>query len=115
MEKNIYLAYIDVLKAELVPALGCTEPGAIAYAAAKAVETLGTFPEHMDIDCSGNIVKNVKGVIVPNSGGLRGIEAAAILGAVAGKGNVESKLQVLDTATDEDRAKTKELTLYAGR
>ena len=109
MEREVYTAFVDVLRSELVPALGCTEPGAIAYAAAKAVETLGTFPEHIDIDCSGNIVKNVKGVIVPNSGGLRGIEAAAVLGAVAGKGNADSKLQVLDTATDEDRAKTKEL------
>ena len=76
--------YINVLHRELVPALGCTEPIAIAYAAAKVREVLGCFPEHLEIRCSGNIIKNVKAVVVPNSNGLRGVEAAAVLGAVGG-------------------------------
>lgn len=109
MNNEIYKSYIDILKSELVPALGCTEPGAIAYAAAKATATLETFPEHIDISCSGNIVKNVKGVIVPNSGGLRGIEAATILGAIVGESNVENKLEVLNHVTEKDIEKTKEL------
>ncbi len=96
--------YTAILRAELVPAMGCTEPIAIAYAAAKAVQALGTQPEHLEVTCSGNIIKNVKGVTVPNSGGLKGIEAAAVLGAVggdAGKG-----LEVISGATDEAREKT---------
>lgn len=109
MEKEMYSSYIDILRSELVPALGCTEPGAIAYASAKAAATLGHFPEHIDIRCSGNIVKNVKGVVVPNSGGLRGIEAAAVLGAVAGKENAENQLEVLDCVTEADIEKTKKL------
>ena len=64
--------YLSVLNRELIPALGCTEPVAIAYAAAKARSVLGQFPERMVIRCSGNIIKNVKGVTVPNSNGLRG-------------------------------------------
>lgn len=109
MNKESYISYIDILKSELVPALGCTEPGAIAYAAAKATAILETFPEHIDIKCSGNIVKNVKGVIVPNSGGLRGIEAATILGTIVGESNVENKLEVLNHVTEKDIEKTKEL------
>lgn len=109
MNKEIYSAYIEILKSELVPALGCTEPGAIAYAAAKAASTLGKFPEHIDIKCSGNIVKNVKGVIVPNSGGLRGIEAATILGAIVGENCADNKLEVLNQVTEEDIEKTKRL------
>ena len=84
MDQNIYKAYVAILKDELVPALGCTEPIAIAFAAAKAVSLLGCRPERMELHCSGNIVKNVQGVTVPNSGGLKGIEAAAILGALGG-------------------------------
>ncbi len=109
MNKQIYDSYIDILNSELIPALGCTEPGAIAYAAAKAVATLGIFPEHIDIKCSGNIIKNVKGVVVPNSGGLRGIEAATILGAIVGESNVENKLEVLNKVTKTDIQKTEEL------
>ena len=70
--------YISILKEELVPALGCTEPIAIAYASAKARQILGTFPEGIEIYCSGNIIKNVKSVLVPNSNGMKGIGAAAV-------------------------------------
>ena len=85
MDRTTYQSYLGILSEELVPALGCTEPIAIAFASAKAREVLGEFPEHMDIFCSGNIIKNVKSVTVPNSGGMRGIEAAAVLGAVGGQ------------------------------
>lgn len=99
--------YINVLHRELVPALGCTEPIAIAYAAAKVREVLGCFPEHLEIRCSGNIIKNVKAVVVPNSNGLRGVEAAAVLGAVGG--NAERKLEVLEEITSEHISRTQEL------
>lgn len=84
MNPHIYQNYVAVLRSELVCALGCTEPIAIAYAMAKAVSLLGGRPERLEVRCSGNIVKNVQGVVVPNSGGLKGIEAAAILGALGG-------------------------------
>ena len=79
---------------ELVPALGCTEPIAVALAAAKAREVLGSMPERAEIWCSGNIVKNVKGVTVPNTGGMKGLEAAAIAGIVGG--DPERGLEVLE-------------------
>jgi len=94
MDRNIYDNYVAILRSELVPALGCTEPIAIAYAAAKAVSLLGCRPERIEMHCSGNIVKNVQGVTVPNSGGLKGIEAAAILGALGGDASKE--LEVLE-------------------
>ena len=75
-----YQDYINVLKEELIPAMGCTEPIAIAYAGAIAREHLGCLPERVEIEVSGNIIKNVKSVIVPNTGGLRGIEVAAAAG-----------------------------------
>ena len=103
--------YLDILKRELIPALGCTEPIAVAYAAAKARQVLGETPEHLVMCCSGNIIKNVKGVMVPNSGGLRGVDVAAILGVVGG--DADSELEVLQSITDEHRAKTREL-LAAG-
>ena len=77
MDKKVYDAYVQILESELLKALGCTEPGAVAFTAAKAVEVLGKKPERMEVNSSGNIIKNVKGVIVPNSGGLRGIAPAA--------------------------------------
>lgn len=107
MEQTLYDNYLRILKAELVPALGCTEPIAIAYAAAKAREILGEMPKHISLICSGNIIKNVKGVTVPNSGGLKGIEAAAILGVVGG--NAKAELEVLDSVTAEQVGQTKEL------
>ena len=86
MEKSNakYGAYIRILEEELVPAMGCTEPIAIAYGAAKAREVLGALPEEVVVEASGNIIKNVKSVVVPNTGGLHGIEAAAAAGVVAG-------------------------------
>ena len=99
MEKKIYKAYTDILKEELVPAMGCTEPIAVAYAAAKARQVLGALPERLEIEASPNIIKNVKSVIVPNTGSLRGIEAAAVAGAVAGQADEE--LQVLSHVTSE--------------
>ena len=87
-----YQDYINVLKEELIPAMGCTEPIAIAYAGAIAREHLGCLPERVEIEVSGNIIKNVKSVIVPNTGGLRGIEVAAAAGIVAGDAAKELKV-----------------------
>ena len=69
----IYDQFVAILKAELIPAMGCTEPIAIAYAAAKARAVLGTMPESCKVDASGNIIKNVKSVVVPHTGGMKGI------------------------------------------
>lgn len=148
MEEKIYRSYIEILKEELVPALGCTEPIAIAYAAAKAAEVLrgskkektsdagrapkadpvlsgenaeavsekrkevsqiaaGQWDGHLDVYCSGNIIKNVKSVTVPNSGGMRGIEAAALLGLAGG--DASRKLEVLEGITREQREETRRL------
>ena len=83
---ELFDTYREILRGELIYATGCTEPIAIAYAAAVARQTLGAMPERLVVLCSGNIVKNVKSVIVPGTGGLRGIEAAALIGAVGGDG-----------------------------
>ncbi len=107
LEKKLYDNYVQILKNELGPALGCTEPIAIAYAAAKAREVLGCFPDHVDMRCSGNIIKNVKGVTVPNSDGMKGIDVAAILGIVGGDASRE--LEVLESVTQEHLTKTREL------
>lgn len=107
MDKIQYDNYVRILKEELIPAMGCTEPIAIAYTAAKAREVLGQMPERMVIRCSGNIIKNVKGVVVPNSGGQKGVEVAAILGVVAGKAELE--LQVISQVKQEDIDKTRML------
>ena len=107
MDKIQYDNYVKILKGELILAMGCTEPIAIAFAAAKAREVLGQMPERMVIRCSGNIIKNVRGVIVPNSGGQKGVEVAAILGAVAGKADLE--LQVISQVKQEDIDKTRTL------
>ncbi|MBP8592567.1 MAG: serine dehydratase subunit alpha family protein [Phascolarctobacterium sp.] len=92
MTRQKYQDYINVLKEELIPAMGCTEPIAIAYAGAIAREHLGCLPERVEIEVSGNIIKNVKSVIVPNTGGLRGIEVAAAAGIVAGDAAKELKV-----------------------
>ena len=105
--KDIYDNYLKILSSELIPAMGCTEPIAIAYAAAKLKEVLGMMPEFMTVSCSGNIIKNVKGVVVPNSGGLRGVEAAAILGAFAG--NAELELEVISQVSEQERLEAKKL------
>lgn len=107
MNQQQYDNYVKILHSELIPAMGCTEPIAVAFAAAKARDVLGCIPETLTAICSGNIIKNVKSVIVPNSGGLRGIEAAAVLGAVAGKSNLG--LQVISQVTPEESAKAKAL------
>ena len=107
LDKKLYDNYVKILENELVPALGCTEPIAIAYAAAKAREVLGEFPDHVEMRCSGNIIKNVKGVTVPNSDGQRGIDVAAILGIVGGDASRE--LEVLESVKQEDIEKTREL------
>lgn len=83
LSNDINNAYIAILKEELRPAMGCTEPIAIAYAAAKAREVLGALPDRLVLEVSGNIIKNVKSVVVPHTGGLRGIPAAAAVGTVA--------------------------------
>ena len=96
------LEYTKILEEELLPALGCTEPIAVAYAAALARRVLGKMPDRVEIFVSGNILKNVKSVIVPNTGGLKGVAAAAMAGAVAG--DPCRKLEVLSSLTEEDRA-----------
>lgn len=77
-----YEAYIQILKEELIPAFGCTEPIALAYAASIARQELGKNPSQVRVEVSGNIIKNVKSVIVPNTGGMNGIEAAVAAGIV---------------------------------
>ena len=86
MERNDprYQAYVEILKEELIPAMGCTEPIALAYAAAKAREVLGVLPDSVQLQVSGSIIKNVKSVIVPNTGHLKGMEAAVAAGIIAG-------------------------------
>ena len=100
MNRKIYNEYVTILESELVPALGCTEPIALAYAAAKAKEVLGKMPDHITMRCSGNIIKNVKGVKVPNSGGMKGVEAAAVLGITGG--DPSQALEVLEHVTDRE-------------
>ena len=102
-----YQAYVKILEEELVPAMGCTEPIALAYAAAKARETLGCMPEKVEIGASGSIIKNVKSVIVPNTGHLKGIPSAAAAGIVAG--NPDRELEVIADVTEEQ---TREIAEY---
>ena len=107
MEKKVYDTYVQILRNELKVALGCTEPIAIAYAGAKVREVLGQMPEHLEVGCSGNIVKNVKAVTVPNSGGQRGIRAAAAMGVIGGDASQE--LAVLEAVKPADIEKCKAL------
>ena len=101
-----YKAYLDILREELVPAMGCTEPIAVAYAAARARDILGNHPDRVLIHASDNIIKNVKSVVVPNTGGLRGIEASAAAGIVAG--DSEKLLEVISSVSDEERREIKQ-------
>lgn len=101
-----YQKYLNILGEELVPAMGCTEPIAIAYAAAKARELLGTMPEAVKVEVSDNIIKNTKSVVVPNTGNLKGITAAAVAGIVAGK--ADRVLEVLVEVNDDERREMKE-------
>ncbi|MDR2022902.1 MAG: L-serine ammonia-lyase, iron-sulfur-dependent, subunit alpha [Hungatella sp.] len=117
MEKasNKYRAYVQILKEELVPAMGCTEPVALAYAATVARKTLGEMPDKVVVGASGSIIKNVKSVIVPNTGHLKGIPAAVAAGIVAG--NPERELEVIAEVSPEqmiqmrDFMKEKEITV----
>jgi L-cysteine desulfidase len=93
-----YSTYVQILKEELIPAMGCTEPIALAYAAAKAREVLGLIPDRVLIQVSGSIIKNVKSVIVPNTNHLKGIPAAAAAGIIAGR--PEKELEVIATVSD---------------
>ena len=107
METTLYQNHLAILEEELQVAMGCTEPIAIAFAAAKARQVLGRMPEHCSVKCSGNIVKNVKGVTVPTSGGLRGIEIAALLGLTGG--DADKELAVLTAVTPETRDEARRL------
>lgn len=107
MDKHVYETYLRILREELVPALGCTEPIAIALASAKAREALGVMPEKITAACSGNIIKNAKGVIVPTTGNMKGINTSAVLGAVAGDPSLG--LEVLSKVGPDDLARTREL------
>lgn len=99
MDQKLYQAYLNILHEELLPAMGCTEPIAVAYAAALAAKELAILPEKVDIKASGNIIKNVKSVVVPNTGGLRGLGAAAAAGIIAGDSTKE--LQVIASVLPE--------------
>lgn len=107
MSNSIKELVYPILEEELIPALGCTEPIAIAYACARAMEELGCFPDTMTVACSGNIVKNVKGVVVPNTVNLKGIKTAALMGVVCG--HASQGLQVIASSTQQDIEKVKEL------
>lgn len=99
MKKDKYDDYLQILKEELVPAMGCTEPIAIAYAAAKARDVLGKMPEKVIAKCSGNIIKNAMCVTVPNTGDLVGIKASSIIGVLAGDSSKE--LEVISEVKEE--------------
>ena len=88
-----YSAFVQILKEELIPAMGCTEPIALAYAAAVARDTLGAIPDRVEVGASGSIIKNVKSVIVPNTQHLKGIPAAVTAGLIAGQ--AERELEVI--------------------
>lgn len=103
MKPEIYNAYVKILHEELVPAMGCTKPIAIAYASALARDTLGTMPERMEVQASGNLIKNVKSVVVPNTNGLKGIEAAVAAGVVAG--DAGKALEVISVVSGEQKAR----------
>ena len=99
---RVYRAYVEILKRELVSAMGCTEPIALAYCAAVARAALGALPDRITVEASGNIIKNVKSVVVPNTGGQRGIAAAACVGALGG--DEKARLEVLAAVDEATRA-----------
>lgn len=101
-----YMDYVKILKEELVPAMGCTEPIAIAYAGAVTRKTLGCLPDTLDVKVSGNIIKNVKSVIVPNTGGMRGIAPALCAGVIAG--DAEALLEVISGVTPAQKDEIKD-------
>ncbi|OUN25436.1 L-serine ammonia-lyase, iron-sulfur-dependent, subunit alpha [Pseudoflavonifractor sp. An85] len=101
-----YDAYVQILHQELKPAMGCTEPIAVAYACAVARDTLGALPERVELQVSGNIIKNVKSVVVPNTGGRRGLEVAAAVGTVAA--DAKAQLQCIAHVTEQDMERVEE-------
>ena len=107
MEKTdrIYKAYMDILKEELKAAMGCTEPISLAYAGALARKCLGEVPDRVIVKVSGSIIKNVKSVIIPNTGGMKGIEAAVAAGIIAG--DAEKELEVISGISEEKKAEIK--------
>lgn len=107
MEKALQEEFVSIIREELVPAMGCTEPIALAYASARGREVLGCEPEGIVARCSGNMIKNVRCVTIPNSGGMTGIEAACILGALAG--DAAAGMEVLEKTGDRERAHAGEL------
>lgn len=109
MQKNsvIYQTYVQILKEEMIPAMGCTEPIAIALAAAKSREVLGEMPDEVTVEVSNNLVKNAKSVVVPNTERLKGIPAAVAAGIVAGKADRE-----LEVIADVDKAQIKEIKAF---
>ena len=102
MTEDLKKRYLEILRDELIPAMGCTEPISVAYAAALARKTLGVRPSAVTLTVSGNIIKNVKSVVVPNTGGLRGLEAAVAAGIVSG--NADAELEVLSSVGDTQKA-----------
>lgn len=107
INNTIKQEFLEILKEELIPAMGCTEPIALAYVGAKARGVLGCEPERIIARCSGNIIKNVRCVRIPNSDGMIGVEAAVALGVIGG--DATKAMEVLEDVTDAQIAKTKEL------
>ena len=107
IDPTTYRAIVGLLDRELVCALGCTEPIALAYGSALAAAALGEPAEHLHVRCSGNIIKNVKGVSVPNAEGMKGVECAAVLGCLVG--DPERRLEVLEAVTHQDVLRAKDL------
>ena len=101
---SLYNLYVNILREELVPAMGCTEPICLAYAAAKAREVLCEIPDRVDILASGNIIKNVKSVIVPNTNGMKGLKASVAIGIIGG--NPDKELEVIANVTAEQKQET---------
>ena len=106
IDSKIKADFLAILSGELIPAMGCTEPIALAFASARAREVLGGTPEQITAYCSGNIIKNVRCVSIPNSGGMIGVEAACALGAFGG--NASRVMEVLEEVTEENLSATKE-------
>lgn len=107
LDREIYSGYLEILREEIVPAMGCTEPIAIAYASAKAREVLKEIPKKVIVKCSGNIIKNAKCVTVPNTGDLVGIKASAIIGILAG--DASKGLEVINKVDEDSIIKANEL------
>ena len=105
-QSELYYTYLNILKDELIPATGCTEPLAIAYASSLARDVLGATPDKVIVEVSGNIIKNVKSVVVPNTGGLTGIKAACAIGIIGG--DPSKKLEAISNISNEQIKLAKE-------